>query len=556
MMRIAGRSVGRVLACLLVLEATAFSTPVRAQSPIVFRDAAAAAGIDFVLENHPTPDKHMIETMAGGVAAFDADGDGAVDIFFTNGAVIPSLKKESAKYSNRLYRNHGAMKFTDVTDQAGVAGRGYSMGAAAADYDNDGDVDLFVAGVFENILYRNDGTGRFKDVTKSSGIREGEWAVAGGWFDYDNDGLLDLLVVNYADWKLGSDPFCGDQEKNLRAYCGPEHLQPISNRLYRNQGGGRFEDVSRASGIAEHPGRGMSVAFADADGDGAIDAFVTNDNLPNFLFLNQGNGTFEERGLFAGVALLEHGDPVASMGVDFRDYDNDGLPDIAVTALIRETFPLFRNTGDGFFEDATGASGLAQLTNRRSGWGNGLFDLNNDGWKDLFTANSHVNDLIETFEETTPYKEPNAVFANRGNGTFEDVSEGAGAPFQTARIHRGAAFADFNRDGRIDVVVSSLGGPAELWENISPGGNHWLQIRLIGTKSNRDGIGAQVLIDGGRHNTMTSAVSYASSSHDGVHFGLGKAASVQKVEIRWPSGNVQTLKDVEINRLVDVREEN
>ena len=517
------------------------------------------AGIDFTLENHPTADKHMIETMAGGVAAFDADGDQKTDIFFTNGAVIPSLVKALPQYSNRLYRNDGEkgdMRFIDVTEQAGVAGRGYSMGAAAADYDNDGDIDLFVAGVFENILYRNDGAGRFEDITKSSGIQEGEWSVAGGWFDYDNDGLLDLLVVNYADWKLGSDPYCGDREKGLRAYCGPEHLQPIPNRLYRNQGDGTFKDVSLASGLAEHAGRGMSAAFADADGNDAIDAFVTNDNLPNFLFANRGGGIFEESGLLAGVALLDHGNPVASMGVDFRDSNNDGLPDIAVTALIAETFPLFRNTGDGFFEDATGASRLADLTNRRSGWSNGLFDLNNDGWKDLFTANSHVNDLIAAFEETTPYKEPNAVFLNRGDGTFEDVSEGAGPQFQTPRAHRGSAFADFNRDGLVDVVVSSLSGPAELWQNVSPGGNRWLHLRLRGAASNRDGIGARVLIDGNRTNVMTSAVGYASSSHDGVHFGLGQAKWVKKVEIRWPSGIVQTLRDVRTNQLLDVREGN
>jgi hypothetical protein len=296
----------------------------------------------------------------------------------------------------------------------------------------------------------------------------------------------------------------------------------------------------------------MSVAFADYDGDGFTDIFVTNDNLPNFLFRNRGNGTFEEVGLQAGVALLDHGKPVASMGADFRDYDNDGFPDIAVTALTGDTFPLFRNNGNGTFQDATYASQMGPQSIRWSGWGNGLFDLNNDGYKDLFTADSHVNDQIDRFE-ATPYKQANRIFVNLGNGKFQDVSRDAGPRFDTARAHRGSAFADFNGDGKMDIVVSSLGEPAELWQNVSPAANHWLILKLTGTRGNRDGIGARIRI-GNQWNHMTTAVSYASSSYCGVHFGMGQTRQIDKIEIRWPSGTAQVLKDVKTDQVLEVRE--
>ena len=435
------------------------------------------------------------------------------------------------------------MRFTDVTREAGVEGHGYDMGAAAADYDNDGDVDLLVAGVFRLTLFRNEGDGTFSDATSEAGLETGDWSVAAGWFDYDNDSLLDLFVVNYARWNLDFDTFCGDADRGLRAYCDPMQLTPVANRLFHNAGAGRFVEVSEETGIADHAGRGMSVAFADSDGDGRIDALVTNDNLPNFLFLNRDGSSFGEGGMFSGTALLQHGSPVASMGVDFRDYDNDGLADVAITALIAETFPLFRNAGGGFFEDVTASSGMAVLSNRHSGWGNGIYDFNNDGWKDLFTANSHVNDVIREFEDTTPYREPNSVFANRGDGTFANVSESAGEDFaDSAKVHRGCAFADFDHDGKVDVVVASLGGRAELWRNVSPDENAWLNVRLRGRKSNRDGFGAVVRV-AGQTNPMTSAVGYASSSHDGVHFGLGASASAVDVDIQWPGGARQVLRD-------------
>ena len=492
----------------------------------------------------------MIETMPGGVAAFDYNSDGLTDIFFTNGASIPSLEKDSPKFFNRLYRNEGGMKFTDVTLEAGVAGAGYCMGAAAADYNNDGYTDLFVAGVYRNILYRNLGNGKFEDVTKEAGIKSDKWSVAAGWFDYDNDGWLDLFVVNYAHWTPDFDRFCGDRDRNLRVYCHPKYFEGLSNTLYRNKRDGTFEDVTVKAGIATHIGRGMSVAFADYDNDGLMDVFVTNDNMPNFLFHNRGDGTFEEVGLQAGVALTNNGLPVASMGADFRDYDNDGLPDLNVTALAGETFPLFKNSGKGLFQDSTHQSRLGVLTAKRSGWSNGFFDFNNNGWKDLFTANSDVNDLIDLFQ-STHYKQPNSLFANLGNGTFEDTSAEAG--FTLARAHRGSAFADFDNDGKIDVVVSALGEPAELWQNVSPDVNHWINLKLIGTRSNRDGIGARIKL-GNQFNHMTTAVGYASSSSAGVHFGTDKLEKIDRIEIRWPSGVVQVLRNVATNQVLEVYE--
>lgn len=525
--------------------------PDQSPAPIKFQNVAAGAGLDFTLENHPTPRKHLIETMPGGVATFDYDGDGLTDIYFTNGASVPSLEKKSPKDWNRLYRNLGGWKFQDVTREAKVAGRGYSMGAAAGDYDNDGHVDLFVAGVRRNILYRNRGDGSFEDVTAKAGINSDHWSIAAAWLDYDNDGLIDLFVANYVQWSPDFNLFCGDPEGKIRVYCHPRFFDGSPNTLYRNQGDGTFKDVSMESGIASHIGKAMGVAVADYDRDGYSDLFVTNDKTPNFLFHNLGNGKFEETALWAGVSLLDTGNPVSGMGTDFRDYNNDGLPDIVLAALAGETFPLFQNHGKGSFIDATYTSGLGPRSRDYSGYSIAFADLNNDGWKDVFSANGHVNDKVELFEATR-YKLPNSVFVNRGDGTFQDVSKAAGADFQRPRAHRGSAFADFNNDGKIDFVVTSLGDSAELWENVSPGDNTWLILKLTGTRSNRDAIGASVR-SGGQSNHMTTSVGYASSSHFGVHFGTGKARRVN-LEIRWPSGKRQTLTGVPTNQVLQLRE--
>jgi hypothetical protein len=532
--------------CAIVL--CAFSTV--PTSSICFHDIAKDAGLRFTLENNPTPEKHMIETMPGGVAVFDYDGDGRPDIFFTNGASVPSLKKNDPKFYNRLFRNEGAMKFRDVSAEAGLAGEGYSMGAAAGDFDNDGKPDLFVTGVYHNTLYRNLGGGKFEDVTAKSGIKSNEWSVAAGWFDFDNDGLLDLLVVNYGSWSADKEHYCGDQTRNLRIYCHPKYYDARPNQLYRNRGDGTFEDVSEKSGIAAHHGRGMGVAFADYDHDGKLDAFVTNDNMPNFLFHNLGAGKFEEIALVAGAALLDNGKPVASMGTEFADYNNDGWPDIIVVALNRETFPLFQNDKHGGFKDATYASKLASLTMDRGGWGPVLADFDNDGWKDLFTSNAHVNDIVERFEPAT-FKQANSTFVNLRNGQFgESPCEALKA---SVRAHRGVAAADFDGDGKLDVVVSALGEPAELWKNVSPGANHWLLLKLKGVKSNRDGIGAVVRV-GDQTYEMSASTGYASSNLTGIHIGLGGADRVSSMEVRWSSGAVQVLKDIAADHMLTIQE--
>ena len=518
-------------------------------APVRFQDMAAEAGLHFVLENSPTAEKRIIETMPGGVAAFDFDGDGWIDIFFTNGASVPELDKTDARFHNRLFRNEGGWRFRNVTDPAGLAGRGYSMGAAAADYDNDGRVDLFVAGVRQNLLYRNLGDGRFAEVTAEAGIASDRWSVAAAWLDYDRDGLLDLFVVNYLDWQPANEPFCGDETIGFRIYCHPRHYEGSPNALYRNLGNGRFADVSAKAGIAAHAGKGMSAAVADYDLNGFPDIFVSNDTLPNFLFRNRGDGTFEEAALEAGVAFNDDGKAVSGMGVDFQDYDNDGLPDVIMTALTRETFPLFRNQGKGFFRDATAPSGMAVLSAPHSGWGVAFTDFNNDGWKDVFSANSHVTDNIEAISADR-YRQVNTVFLNDGTGNFGAARE---TGLNTRAAHRGAAFADFDRDGRVDVVVSALGAPAQLWRNVSADANGWLAVQLVGTTSNRDGIGARVRADS-QHRYATSSAGYASSNHGPLHFGLGMRDSVAELEVVWPGGAVQVLRDVPAGQRVVVRE--
>ena len=541
-------------------------------STIQFADVTERSNLRFTTRNSPTTNKNQIETMVAGVALLDYDQDGYLDVFLVNGAEIPSLVKTGPAYWNRLFHNNHDGTFTDVTEKAGVQGQGYGMGAAVGDYDNDGYPDIFVANVGGNQLLHNNHDGTFTDVTQKAGLfhtgyaqrsLEGEqykgnkmWSTAGGWFDYNNDGLLDLFVVNYCVWAVNQDPYCSSAGGS-RSYCHPRFYEPLHSTLYRNDGGGHFTNVSEETGIMKSLGRGMSVSFADFDGDGYMDAFVANDASPNFLFHNMGGKRFEEIGVPAGVAYNDDGNALSGMGSDFRDVNNDGRPDIWHTAVERETFPLYLNMGKTFF-GATAASGLARYTMKMSGWGNGIVDFDNDGWKDLFVARSNVLDNVGEFKDGRTFPEPNAVFRNLGNGKFEDVSGLAGDGLQAAAPHRGVAFGDLDNDGRMDAVVTVLGGATKVLRNVSQTQNHWLLLQLVGSRSNRFGLGARVrLVDSAgrtQWNHATTSVGYASSSDSRVHFGLGDCSTVRELEVNWPSGARQVLHDVSVDRILVVKE--
>ena len=529
--------------------------------PIVFEEIAERSGLTFVTDSSPTPNKNQPETMVAGVALFDYDNDGYLDVYLVNGAAIPSLTKDSPKYWNRLYHNNRNGTFTDVTEKAGVAGQGYGMGVAIGDYDNDGWPDINVLNTGKNQLFHNNGNGTFTDVTDKAGVGGGMldgkkmWSVSAAWVDYNNDGLPDLFVSNYCKWEVNKDPICGPRP-NLRTYCHPKNYADLPNTLYRNNGDGTFTDVSAQTGIARYAGKGMGVAIADYDGDGFMDIFVANDNRPNFLFHNLSGKKFEEVALEAGVAYTQSGSAISGMGADFKDVDNDGRPDIWHTAVENESFPLFQNRGGGQFWERTFQMHLMG-TRDMSGWGNGIFDFDNDGWKDLFVARGNVLDNVAQFSNRK-YEEPNAIFRNLGNGKFQDVSSEAGPDFQRAAAHRGVAFGDMDNDGRIDAVVSVLNGPVEYFHNISKNANHWILLKLTGKKSNRMALGAQIRITGEdgakQYNEVTTAVGYACASDSRVHFGLGASKTVREIDIKWPSRIHQVLHNVAADQILAIEE--
>jgi len=535
-------------------------TAVAAASAIQFDNVIEQSKIKFKLRNSVSPQRYTFETMAGGIAVFDYNNDGLLDLFFTNGAAIPSLEKTDPSYWNRLFRNNGDGTFTDVTEKAGLQGIGYSMGVTAGDYDNDGFVDLYVTGVNRNQLFHNNGDGTFTDVTEKAGVggmvpKLGKaWSVAAGWFDYNNDGLLDLFVANYLNYGIKTATPCVQQ--GLPAYCSPVDYLGTPNILYRNNGDGTFTDVSEQSHISKYVGKGMGLAFADYDNDGFTDIFVSNDTFENYLLHNNRDGTFTNVALLAGVAYNAFGNAIAGMGADFRDIDNDGKPDIFETAMFGEGFPLYKNLGDGQFQDVTATAGLSALTSRSTAWGVGVFDFDNDGNKDLFTANS---DILDNSMELAhrPYPLPNRVFRNKGGLAFEDLSSKAGASFSVPAPHRGAAFGDLNNDGKIDVAVTVLNGAPEIWMNRSSNANHWIILKLVGVKSNRDGLGTKVRVKtslGSQFNQATTAGSYNSSSDKRVHFGLGSAGVIDTIELTWPSGVQQALKKVKADQVLTVTE--
>jgi hypothetical protein len=530
-------------------------------SDVQFTDITQQAKVDFKQENSATANKYLIETMGGGVALLDYDNDGRLDMFLTNGALIddpmPDGKmpdKSERRFWNRLYHQNADGSFTDVTERAGISGMAqgyYSMGVAVGDYDNDGFEDIYVTGFGGNILYHNNGNGTFTDVTKKAGVGGGGWSASAGFVDYDNDGRLDLFVTRYLGWNFKTNRYCGEKRPGYRAYCHPDNYDGMTNILYHNNGDGTFTDVSEKAGVANPHGKGLGVAFADYDGDGSTDIFVANDSVQCFLYHNNGNGTFSEVGLLAGVGYNEDGKTFAGMGVDFSDYDNDGLPDVVITDLSNERYILFRNNGDGSFRDATNQSGMGSATLSFSGWSTHFFDFDDDGWKDLFVAQSHVMDTIEKTSPNLRYLEPPLLLRNQ-SGHFTRVL--AGEAFQRDWAGRGAAFGDLDNDGDIDIVVSNVGQKAYVLRNDGGNAKNWIGIETVGTKSNRDGIGARVKVVSAsgttQYYTVNTAVGYLSASDKRVIAGLGDDAIAKLIEIRWPSGIVQKFEKVKARQFL------
>jgi len=516
-------------------------------------DVGKPKGIDFVLENSPTSQKYLIETMGGGVALFDYNNDGLLDIFFVNGGRLREtmsmpefFDRVNPKYWNRLYRQNRDGSFTDVTKAAGLDSAGsenYGMGVAVGDYDNDGYEDLYVTNYGHNILYHNNRDGTFTEVTKKAGVAAGGWSASAGFVDYDNDGRIDLFVTRYMEWDTAHNKACGVA---FRTYCPPGAFPAITNILYHNNGDGTFTDVSQSSGIASKKGRSLGVAFNDCDGDGFQDIFVANDGMEEFLFHNNKDGTFSERALEAGVALSDDGSVYAGMGVDFRDYDNDGKPDILVTNLTKQRYALYHNDGDCSFSYSSLQTGLAKLSVGSSGWGVGLVDFDNDGWKDVFAAQGHVMDNVEKIDPSMRYKET-PLFAISQKGQFVRADSGATIPV----AGRGVAFGDLDNDGKIDAVMTVLGGPPQVFHNKISGG-HWLTLTMIGTRGNRDGIGARVVVNG-QTEIVTTSGSYLSARDKRVHFGLGAATSAS-VDVFWPSGTHQVLQHVAADQFLKIEE--
>ena len=522
-------------------------------APAPFWEVRTPPGLNFTLRNSPTSQKYLIETMPGGVALLDYNNDGLLDIFLVNGGRVTSpmhtpenFDRGNPLYWNRLYRQNKDGTFTDVTMEAGLAKAGdgnYGMGVAVGDYDNDGYPDIYVTNYGKNTLYHNNGNGTFTDVTEKAGVAAGGWSVSAGFFDYDNDGKLDLFVTRYMEWDTKRSKTCGGE---WHTYCPPEEFPATTSILYHNRGDGTFEDVSQRSGIAAKKGRGLGVAFADYDDDGFTDIFVANDGMQQFLFHNNGNGTFTEVGMAAGAALSEDGRRLSGMGAVFQDYDNDGRPDIIVTELPREIYGVYHNEGKGTFSYQSLQTGLGVLSSGSSGWGVGLEDFDNDGWKDLFVAQGHVLDNVEAIDPSLHYHELPLVAMNH-QGRFERTD----SSLTSAVAGRGAAFGDLNNDGWQDVVMTVLGGPPQVFLNRG-GKQHWLVINLRGTRSNRDGLGARVRVNGQTRFATTSG-SYLSASDKRLHFGLG-AVDTAKVEIEWPSGARQTLNGVHADQFLEVVE--
>jgi enediyne biosynthesis protein E4 len=557
-------SVRAMLPGIALIFGTRFSFAASPNSPTGhFVDVTEKLGIHFRQQASPTSKKYLLETMGSGVALIDYDNDGRLDIFFANGARLDDPtpkgsipKKDNPKYWNRLYHQKSDGTFEDVTERAGLSGLGYSTGVAVGDYDNDGFEDLYVAGYGRSTLYHNNGDGTFTDVTAAAGVGGSGWMTSAAWVDFDNDGRLDLVVARYMQWDF-DDVFCGQPGKDgFRSYCHPDLFKPESVLLFHNDGGGKFTEVAHHAGI-DKPGKGLGLAIADYDHDGFMDILLANDSMPEYLFHNRGDGTFEEVGLPSGAGLDSNGNTFAGMGVDFEDYNNDGWPDLIITDLANQRYALYTNLKDGTFDYSTGVTGLSAISLLHSGWGVRFLDYDNDGWKDLLIVQSHVIDTIQRSQPGLRYRESPLLLHSEQGKKFVDVSALSGEVFRQEWAARGLAVGDINNDGKLDAVVTSNDGPAWVLLNQTDTSNHWITLNLVGVKSNRDAIGAQVRVSttaGDQFATVTTSSSYQSSNDKRLHFGLGTTKSIREIDIRWPSGIRQVLHDQKPDQIVTITE--
>jgi enediyne biosynthesis protein E4 len=540
------------------LAGSAARKPSPAGGAVTFVDVARSAGISFQHDNAASPEKYLIETMGSGCGWIDYDQNGLLDLYLVNGAAT-RLYTPKHSLGSALYRNNGDGTFSDMTAKAGVGAQGlFGMGVAVGDYDNDGFPDLLVLGYGRCILYRNNGDGTFADVTAKAGVaNSGRWASSAAWFDYDNDGQLDLVITNYVDWSPENNFWCGEHGPGMRSYCHPDNFLGEASALFHNNGDGTFTDVSKSSGVGLKPGNGLGVVTFDYDNDGWQDIFIANDSMPNFLFHNNRDGTFKEVGYAAGVAVSMDGTQEAGMGTDAGDAMGNGRMDLIVTHLDLQLARLYENMADGTFDDATLRSKIAYATFHMSGFGTRFMDYDNDGARDIFMANGHILDNIERFHSDVHYAEPKMMFRNTGHGIFENVSDQLGPDFQLPRVSRGAAIADFDNDGDLDILVNNNGQAPQLLRNDGGNANHWLEIFLIGTKSNRDGVGARVTVSAGElvlYDQRKGGMSYQSAQDPRIHLGLGQHLMVDAVEIIWPSGTVTKLASLKSDQIISVKE--
>ena len=530
--------------------------PVSADTNIQFVDVTQEAGIHWKHVDGRSGQKYFMETLGSGAAFFDYDADGDPDLYFVNGAPLPGYVSQEIP-TNCLYRNNGDGTFTNVTEKAGVGDTGYGHGCTVGDYNNDGQLDLYVTNYGTNRLYRNNGDGTFTEAAESAGVTEPRWSTSCAFADYDRDGNLDLYVVNYIVFDINENPWCGLKEKGIRAYCEPDNFIAQSDTLYRNNGDGTFTDVTQTAGIYNTTGKGLGVVWADYNNDGAADIYVANDSTENLFYRNNGDGTFEEVGFMVGVALSENGAPENGMGTTFGDWNNDGWFDLTVTNYAQQTNTLYHNDADGFFTDATTTTKTAQLTYPYLGWATAFIDYDNDGYQDLFVANGHLHENLAELGQEGTYGQRNLLFRNNSNGTFTEISETLGPGMKLTDVSRGATFADYDLDGDIDIVVTNSNTAPRLLRNDGGNRKNWLQIRLTATNGSTDAIGARVKITTGKltqTREVRSGDGYLSQQDLTLHFGIGDSEQVDSIEVQWQTGAKQLIGSVPANQMLSLEE--